>query len=193
MLPSLFFAAAVEAPAAVASAAAHAGAEPSIAEQFGLEWKYVLIQAVSFIILFVVLYWKAIKPIIAAMDERAQKIDAGLKYAEEMRAQLASTQQQTEAALKEAQLKAQAIVAETQKSSKEFAEKQQKAAIETAASLISKAQEAIELEKKKMLAEARTEIARLVVATTERVLAKKLTDADRASYNESAARELAGV
>ena len=36
-------------------------------------------------------------------------------------------------------------------------------------------------------------IARIVVATTERVLAKKLTDADRAGYNESAARELAGV
>ena len=192
MLHSLFFAATLEAPAAVVHAA-HAAAAPGIAEQFGLEWKYVLIQAVSFIILFVVLYWKGIKPIIAAMDERAQKIDAGLKYAEAMRAQLASTQQQTEAALKEAQQRAQAIVAETQKSSKEFAEKQQKAAIETAASLIAKAQEVIALEKKKMLAEARTEIARLVVATTERVLAKKLTDADRASYNESAARELAGV
>jgi F-type H+-transporting ATPase subunit b len=192
MLHSLFLAAAVEAPAAAAHVA-HAAAEPGMVEHFGLEWKYVLIQAVSFIILFVVLYKKGIKPTIAAMDERTQKIDAGLKYAEEMRSQLASTQQQTEAALKEAQQKAQAIVAETQKSSKEFADKQQKEAVEKAAALIAKAQEAIELEKKKMLAEARTEIARLVVATTERVLAKKLTDADRAAYNESAARELAGV
>lgn len=190
MLHSLFLAAAVEAPAAAAHAAA---AEPGMAEHFGLEWKYVLIQGVSFIILFVVLYLKGIKPTIAAMDERTQKIDAGLKYAEEMRAQLASTQQQTEAALKEAQQKAQAIVAETQKSSKEFADKQQKEAIEKATALISKAQEAIELEKKKMLAEARTEIARLVVATTERVLAKKLTDADRAAYNDTATRELANV
>jgi F-type H+-transporting ATPase subunit b len=41
-----------------------------------------------------------------------------------------------------------------------------------------------------MLAEARTEIARLVVVTTERVLAKKLTDADRSAYNEAASREL---
>jgi F-type H+-transporting ATPase subunit b len=110
-----------------------------------------------------------------------------------MKSQLASTQQQTEAALKDAQHKAQAIVAEAQKTSKEFADKQQKEAIERSTALIAKAQEAIELEKKKMLAEARTEIARLVVATTERVLAKKLTDADRASFNESAARELAGA
>ena len=41
-----------------------------------------------------------------------------------------------------------------------------------------------------MLAEARTEIARLVVVTTERVLAKKLTDADRSAYNDAASREL---
>jgi F0F1-type ATP synthase membrane subunit b/b' len=50
-----------------------------------------------------------------------------------------------------------------------------------------KAQHAIELEHRKMLAEARTEIARLVVVTAERVLAKKLSDADRAAYNEAAA------
>ena len=54
-------------------------------------------------------------------------------------------------------------------------------------------QQAIELEHKKMLADARTEIARLVVTTTERVLAKKLTDGDRASYTEAAARELTSV
>jgi F-type H+-transporting ATPase subunit b len=51
----------------------------------------------------------------------------------------------------------------------------------------------VELEHKKMLAETRGEIARLVVATTERVLAKKLSDADRAAYNETATRELTGV
>jgi F-type H+-transporting ATPase subunit b len=56
-----------------------------------------------------------------------------------------------------------------------------------------KAQQAVELEHKKMLADARSEIARLVVVTTERVLAKKLSEADRTAYNEAAARELAGV
>ena len=54
-------------------------------------------------------------------------------------------------------------------------------------------QQAIELEHKKMLADARGEITRLVVATTQRVLAKELSEADRARYNDSAARELSGV
>jgi F-type H+-transporting ATPase subunit b len=44
-----------------------------------------------------------------------------------------------------------------------------------------------------MLEAARLEVARLVVATTERVLAKELTDAERTRYNEAAARELTAV
>jgi F-type H+-transporting ATPase subunit b len=56
--------------------------------------------------------------------------------------------------------------------------------------MLVKAQQVIELEKKKMLAEARTEIARLVVTTTQQVLSRELSDADRNRYTESAAREL---
>jgi F-type H+-transporting ATPase subunit b len=59
--------------------------------------------------------------------------------------------------------------------------------------MLAKAQQATELEHKKMLADARTEIARLVVITTERVLSKKLSDADRNAYTEAASRELTGV
>jgi F-type H+-transporting ATPase subunit b len=164
-----------------------------ITQDFGINLPNIFAQILSFSVVALLLWKFAFKPVLATLDERQEKISAGLSYAEEMKAQLAATQQQTEVALKEAQQKAQAIVAEAQKTAKEFADKQQKEAIEKASGLIAKAQEAIELEKKKMLAEARTEIARLVVATTERVLAKKLTDADRASYNETAARELTGV
>ncbi|MEO7413269.1 MAG: F0F1 ATP synthase subunit B [Opitutaceae bacterium] len=179
----LFLAAAVEAHAA----------HPSLQEKFGLEPKYVIIQAISFLIVLAVLYKFGIKPTIATMDERAEKIGAGLKYAEQMKVQLAATQQQSEATLREAQQKAQAVITEAQKTAKVLADRQQQDAIEQSAALISKAQQAIELEKRKMLAEARTEIARLVVATTQRVLAKELSDAERSRYNDAAARELSSV
>ncbi len=181
----------------LAEATGHAAAAPDgitkITQDFGISVPLVLAQVLSFSVVAFVLWKFAFKPVLATLDERQQKISAGLNFATEMKAQLEATQQQNVAALKEAQLKAQAIVTETQKTAKEFADKQQKEAIEKAAALLAKAHEAIELEKKKMLAEARTEIARLVVATTERVLAKKLTDADRSAYNESATRELTGV
>jgi F-type H+-transporting ATPase subunit b len=88
-------------------------------------------------------------------------------------------------------LKGQQIVAEAQKPAKDFADKQQKEAIDRANDLLAKARAAIELEKQKMLGEARTEISRLVVATTQRVLAKELSELERARFNEAAVRELA--
>ncbi len=174
-------------------AAAAQAAEPGLVEKFGLELKYVIWQVVSFLIVLGVLYKFGIKPVTATMEERNKKIESGIKSAEEMQRKLAATQEESAAILKKASIEATRIVEDARKAAKEFGDKQQAEATARAAELVTKAQQAIELERKKMLADARNEIARLVVTTTERVLAKKLTDADRAAYNETAARELANV
>lgn len=175
---------------ATAEAAQHAAGEPGIVEKFGIEPKFVLMQVISFLILFGVLYKFGIKPTIATMEERNKKIADGLKHAEETQARLAAAAQESAAIVKAAQLDAQKIVDEARKTAKDFADRQQADAVQRSADLLAKAQQSIELEHKKMLNEARGEIARLVITTTERVLAKKLTDADRAAYNETAAKEL---
>ncbi len=170
--------------------AANAVAETGLADKFGLQVNYVVIQAVSFLIVMGVLYRFAIKPTIVTMDERATKIESGLKYAEEMKAKLDATQQESANIVKEAQGKAGDIINDARNSAKDFLEKQTQEATQKANDLLVKAQQAIELERRKTIEEARVEIARLVVATTERVLAKNLSDADRAAYNESAVKEL---
>lgn len=177
MLPTLF----------AVTEAAH---ESGIIQQFGLEPKFVIMQVVSFLILFGVLYKFGIKPTISTMEERNAKIAAGLKHAEETQVRLAAAAQESAALIKTAQLDAQKLVDEARKAAKEFADKQNAEATARAADTLAKAQQAIELEHKKMLNEARGEIARLVVKTTEQVLAKKLTDADRAAYNDAASKEL---
>jgi F-type H+-transporting ATPase subunit b len=164
--------------------------EMSMPDKFGLEPKFVAMQAISFLILFAVLYYFAIKPVIAKMDERKQAMEAGLKHAEAMKAKLDEAQQSYEATLRDAHAKAQQVIAEASKTSKDLSERSLKEATERANDLFSKTQAAIELEKKKMLAEARTEIARLVVATTQKVLSKELTDAERGRFNEAATKEL---
>jgi F-type H+-transporting ATPase subunit b len=174
-------------------AAAATSAEASIPERFGLEPKYIIMQAISFLIVLAVLYKFGIKPVTATMEERTRKIESGIKYAEEMQAKLAATQQETAAIVKKANAEATRIVEDARKTAKEYLDRQTQEAAAKASDLLAKAQQAIELEHKKMLADARTEIARLVVTTTERVLAKKLTDADRADFNAAASRELAGV
>jgi F-type H+-transporting ATPase subunit b len=170
-----------------------AGAAEQLISQFGIEWRYIVWQIASFLILFVVLYKFGIKPTIATMEARNKKIESGIKYAEDMQAKLAAAQQESAQIVKHAQLEAQKIVDEARKASKEYTDKQQAEALQRSADTLAKAQQAIELEHRKMLNEARGEIARLVVTTTERVLAKKLSDADRAAYNETASKELASL
>jgi F-type H+-transporting ATPase subunit b len=176
-----------------AAAGTEGGLVHELVTKFGIDGVNVGMQLLSFSILAAVLYYFAIKPVLATMDERNAKIDAGLKNAEATAAQLAEAQASVAAQLKEAQIAANQIIDEARKTAKELAEREAAASTERAAAQLAKAQQSIELEHKKMLNEARTEIARLVVATTERVLAKKLSDADRASYNEAAAQELTTV
>jgi F-type H+-transporting ATPase subunit b len=177
---------------AVTEAASHA-AEPGIIEKFGIEPKLVLWQVVAFLILFGALYKFGIKPTVTTMEERNKKIADGLKHAEETQARLAAAQQESAALIKAAQIEANKAIDEARKAAKEFGDKQQADAIARAADLLAKAQQSIELEHKKMLDQARGEIARLVVKTTEQVLAKKLSDADRAAYNEAASKELSSL
>jgi F-type H+-transporting ATPase subunit b len=170
-----------------------AGQLHDLQKQFGIEGRYLLMQVISFSILAFVLYRFFFKPVLATVDERNKKIEDGLRHAEEMQAKLAAAAQESAAIVKSAQADAQKIVDEARRAAKEFADKQQAEALQRSADLLAKAQQAIELEHRKMLNEARGEIARLVVTTTERVLAKRLTDADRSAYNETATKELASL
>jgi F-type H+-transporting ATPase subunit b len=174
-------------------AAAVEAAQPSIPERFGLEPKYIIMQVISFLIVLGVLYKFGIKPVTATMEERARKIETGIRHAEEMQVKLTAAQQESAAIVKKAQVEATRIVDDARKTAKDYLDKQTQEASARASDLLAKAQQAIELEHRKMLADARTEIARLVVTTTERVLAKKLTEADRTAYNAEAARELTTV
>ena len=182
-----------------ATAAAHgAGAEGGglvhdLVLKFGIDGYNVAWQLASFTILAVVLYQFALKPVLATMDERNTKIEAGLKNAQATAARLTEAQAEIAAQIKEAQVAANKIIEEARQTAKGLADRDAAVSTERAASQLAKAQQAIELEHKKMLADARSEIARLVIATTEQVLAKKLTEADRAAYNEAAARELTSV
>jgi F-type H+-transporting ATPase subunit b len=147
-------------------------------------------QVISFLIVLFVLYKFGIKPVTATMEERNRKIEAGIKHAEEMQVKLAAAQEESAVIVKKANLEASRIVDDARQTAKDYLDRQTREAGAKVNDMLAKAQQAIELEHRKMLADARTEIARLVVTTTERVLARQLTDADRAAYNDAASREL---
>ena len=193
MFSSLLILAADATHAVEAGHGAGASGITKITQDFGIAPALIVAQILSFSIVAFVLWRFAFKPVLATLDERQQKIASGLKYAEDMQAKLAATQQETAAIIKNANAEASRIIDDARKSAKDFLDRQTQETTAKANDILTKAQQAIELERRKMLADARHEIARLVVATTERVLSKKLTDLDRASYNDAASKELTNV
>jgi len=191
MLSSLLFFAATS--GVEVAAQGEASGLTKITADFGIDLPFIVAQAVNFLIVAFLLWKFAFKPVMATIEERQTKIAAGLKFAEDAKAQLATAQQENVAILKNAQIEATRYIEEARKTAKEFAERETSAATERANGIIVKAQQAIDLEHKKMLDQARGEIARLVIVTTQRVLAKELSDSDRSRYNEAAARELSTV
>ena len=165
----------------------------NLAEQFGIQWAYLFAQMFSFAVVAFLLYKLAFKPVISTLDQRQKKIDDGLRYADEMKTKLAEAERQQTETIKKAQLEAQQIIEDTRRSAKEYFEKQTQEATAKVEMMMQKSEQAIELERKKMLAEVRDEISRLVVLTSSRVLSRELSPDERSRYSESAAKELANV
>lgn len=162
-----------------------------LAGQFDVEWNLLIAQIINFALVAFLLYRFAFKPVLLTLDERQKKIAAGLKYAEEMELKLKDAEVQHQEILHKAALERKELLEAAREQSKNYAEKQAQEAVIKADHIIKKAEEAISLEKQKMLHDTRKELAELVVTTTERVLSKKLTGDERAAYNETATKELA--
>ncbi len=157
---------------------------------FGIEWPLLLAQILCFSVVAVLLWRFAFKPVLATMEERQRQIESGLTFAEEAKTKLAQAQQDSAAIIKQAQLDGARLIDETRKTAKEFLDQQQKETTARTNDMIAKAQQTIASEHKKMLEQSRQEVARLVVQTAQQVLAKELTDEERARYNETASRQI---
>ncbi|MEM1222788.1 MAG: F0F1 ATP synthase subunit B [Verrucomicrobiota bacterium] len=179
--------------AATPTDASDGGAVSEIAGQFGVSLPTLIAQMINFGIVAAALYFLAVKPVAKTLDDRQQKIADGLQYAEEMKTQLAEAERERAEKIKEAAVEAQKILTEAREQSKELIETKTQEAAAQAEAIIRKASEATELERQKMLSDVRQEVARLVVATSSKVLSRDLSEAEKSTFTESAAKELAGA
>jgi F-type H+-transporting ATPase subunit b len=176
--------------AASADTAHEGGALSELAGQFGLNGKLIAAQAINFIVVAFLLWRFAFKPVMATLDERQRKIAEGLQFAEESKTQLAETEKRQAEVLREANAKAQEILHEARDSAKEFEDKMKAETASQIDEMRKRADEANELERQKMLAEVRQEIARLVVMTSGKVLQRELGDDEKARLDKAAAAEI---
>ena len=181
---AFFTLAAVEAPA-------DRGPFQEIAETFGFSWWYFLAQCISFTLVCFLLQKFAYKPILNVLEERRNKIAAGLENAERIKVRLAEAEKTSAEIMSRANAEAQRMIEEARAAAKTLQERESQAAIATAEQIIAKAREATTVEREKAFAELRREITRLVIDTTSKVAGKVFTGDDQRRLSEEASRELA--
>lgn len=161
-----------------------------IVEKFGVDTPLLIAQAINFVIVALVIWQFALKKILLTIDEREKKIADSLKNAEKIKLELEATEKQQNETLQEASLEAKKTVATAQEQAKSYIEAQKEEARKQAEEIVEKARSAMELERQRVLNDAREEIASLVILTTSKVLQRELGDEEKSRFSESAAKEI---
>lgn len=173
------------------SALIAAGSNPlEFLTQFGIEWRLLVSQGVSFAIVACALYYLAFKPVMAAADKRREKIEKGLKDAEEAAAKLAAAKAEADKQAAEAALEATRILESARADAKAVVEKAA-AAAEQAAEIRRQSDEQLAQDRERMKRELRDELCVLVAKAAEEAVNGILTPEQRKKLDERAAEELA--
>ena len=150
----------------------------SLVSTFHLDIKLLIAQIINFAIVFAVLYFFALKPLLKVMAERTGTIEKSLADAKKIEENLnraeGERQEVVNAAKKEAGLILERVSAEAEEKREEMAAK----AKEEIGQIINKEKEKMRLEKAETLKEIKAEVADLVVASLEKLLDKKLNSKD---------------
>lgn len=145
-----------------------------ILSKLGIDWKLFIAQIVNFAILFLILRRFAYRPMIEFLEKRTERIEQGLKDADEARKRLDDASNKEQEILDQAKKAAQEIIAKAEAMSKKNYEKALDDAKMDAERLIEQARKNMEVEKSRLLAEAKTELAEIVLLSTEKILGEKL-------------------
>ena len=161
-----------------------------IIDKFGVDLPLLIPQAVNFLVVAFLIWKFAFKKILSTIKEREKKIADSLKNADRIKLELEETEKKQQETLKEASLEAKNTVALAEEKAKSYIESQKEDARKQAEEIISKARSAMELERERVLKDAKDEIASLVLLATSKVLQRELKEDEKAKFAERAAKEI---
>lgn len=159
--------------------------------QFGIEWRLLISQAVSFGIVACALYYLAFRPVMAVADKRRAMIEKGIKDADEAAQKLAQAQAEADKKAAEAALEATRTLESARADAKNVIEKATQAAAEQSAQIRLKTQQQLALDKERMKRELKSELGALVVKAATEAVGGILTPEQKKELSERAAAELA--
>lgn len=161
-----------------------------IARTFGVDWRHLLAQIVSFSIMCAVLYLWAYKPVLKMLEDRRKVIALGQANAEQIRAELARTESMRQEVIAKANAEATRIIEEAYAAAARVQDRETQKAIAGAEQILAKSKEAASRDYERMLAELKREVGRLVVQTTASVTRKILNPEDQRRLAEETVKEL---
>jgi F-type H+-transporting ATPase subunit b len=163
----------------------------STGEQFGFNTSLFVSQIISFCIVAFLLHRFAYKPILQVLEERRQRIAEGLANADKIKAELVRTEASRQEVLNNANVQANKLIEEARAAAARVQEQETQKAIAQAADIVTKAKQAAEAERARMLSDLKREVGRLVVDTTSKVTGKILTVDDQKRLAEETNKQLA--
>lgn len=148
--------------------------EPTSIAALGIDLKTLLIQAVNFFILLFLLWKFAYKPILKMLNERTEKIDQSLKMAQENQKKAEQLENQIKEATEKNRQQAKAMLDESRQVAETIKKKIKEEAHQEADQLMKMAETRLKQQKEELKEELRRDMAKLVMAATEKLLPKTL-------------------
>jgi F-type H+-transporting ATPase subunit b len=157
--------------------------------RLGVDWRLLVAQLVNFgLVLFVMAKW-VYKPLLKVMDERASKIEQGIKDAAAAASAKDAASVEKDAVVGEARQRARTIIEEAERLAVTLRDEQVKKAKTEVESVVAKGKEQLAADRAASLAAARAELADIVVAAASKVLATKMDGPADAALAKAALAE----
>jgi F-type H+-transporting ATPase subunit b len=153
----------------------------------------LVVSLVSFAVLFVILWKFALPPITKMLDERAAKIKESLEKAEQTRVEAERLLDEYKAQLAEARQESARVIEQGRKIAETMKEEIVAKANEERESMLTRAREEIQGEKRTAMAELQAQIADLSVAVAGRIIGTSLSATDHKALIEKYVAEVGSL
>ena len=144
---------------------------------------------VTFLLLLLILRWKAWGPLMDALDARSKQIEESLSKAEKVTAEAEQQAEKNEAILQKARKEAQKIVTKAREAGDKLKHKLEKDGKDQYDNMLGKAKDQINAEKQKAMNEIKSTVVDIAIQASEKVIKRNLNNEDNKKMIEQTVDE----
>ena len=162
-------------------------------EGLGISLPTLIAQLINFIVLFVLLYFVAYKPLMRMLDERSRKVKESMEQTEYIKVQAAKAEEEVSKRITGASKEGQKIIDQAVKAGEETRQEARLEAEKEAEKLIARSQVEIHRERDEAIGELRKEFTDLTILAAEKVIDRSLDKEAHRQLIEKALEESSGL